>query len=101
MLSRQPSAPLYCLGKGKFYREDTQLDLDVGAFAAGTACIGLLCLFSCGVFCLVLSLVLRGPKVDLDVGVLLQVTWFLVFFFACTFCIVSSRLERTPIYWAS
>ena len=26
--------PLYCLGKGKFYREDENLQLDVGAFAA-------------------------------------------------------------------
>ena len=28
------SAALYCLGKGKFYREAGQLDLDVGAFTA-------------------------------------------------------------------
>jgi len=34
VLASQPSAPLFCLGKGKFYREDGQLDLDVGAFAA-------------------------------------------------------------------
>jgi len=34
VLASQPSAPLFSLGKGKFYREDGQLDLDVGAFAA-------------------------------------------------------------------
>jgi len=34
VLSSQPEAPLYCLGKGKFYREDGELALDVGPFAA-------------------------------------------------------------------
>ena len=34
VLASQPSAPLFCLGRGKFYREDGELDLDVGAFAA-------------------------------------------------------------------
>jgi len=34
VLSRQPEAPLYSLGKGKFYREDGDLNLDAGPFAA-------------------------------------------------------------------
>ena len=34
VLASLPSAALYCLGRGKFYREAGQLDLDVGAFTA-------------------------------------------------------------------
>merc|ERR1719411_1593447 len=30
----ETSCPFYCLGKGKFYREDGKLMLDVGPFAA-------------------------------------------------------------------
>ena len=29
-----PGAPLFSLGKGKYYREDGELTLDVGPFAA-------------------------------------------------------------------
>ena len=34
MLLKSPDTPLYSLGKGKFYREDDHLQLDVGPFAA-------------------------------------------------------------------
>ena len=34
VLLQSPSLPLFCLGKGKFYREDSDLQLDVGPFAA-------------------------------------------------------------------
>jgi hypothetical protein len=29
------NCPLICLGKGKYYKEDSDLTLDVGPFAAG------------------------------------------------------------------
>ena len=34
VLLKSSSVPLYSLGKGKFYREDDKLQLDVGPFAA-------------------------------------------------------------------
>ena len=34
VLLKSNSVPLYSLGKGKFYREDDKLQLDVGPFAA-------------------------------------------------------------------
>ena len=34
VLLKSSSVPLYSLGKGKYYRQDDKLQLDVGAFAA-------------------------------------------------------------------
>ncbi len=34
-LIKTQNCPLICLGKGKYYKEDGHLTLDVGPFAAG------------------------------------------------------------------